>query len=70
MAAGTDGRQLRGLVVNQEEHFASARDDLSEVVNRVVYGEGRIRLICHGKEVACVISGSPREKAMPGGCVL
>lgn len=49
MAAGTDGRQLRGLVVNQEEHFASARDDLSEVVNRVVYGEGRIRLICHGK---------------------
>jgi prevent-host-death family protein len=34
----------------------AARDDLSEVVNRVAYGRERICLTRHGKDVACVIS--------------
>ena len=36
--------------------ITAARDDLSEVVNRVAYGGERICLTRHGKEVACVVS--------------
>ena len=34
----------------------AARDELSEVVNRVAYGRERICLTRHGKDVACVVS--------------
>ena len=34
----------------------AARDDLSGVVNRVVYGRERICLTRYGKDVACVVS--------------
>ena len=34
----------------------AARDELSEVVNRVAYGKERICLTRHGKDVACVVS--------------
>jgi prevent-host-death family protein len=36
--------------------ITAARDDLSEVVNRVAYGKERICLTRHGKDVACVVS--------------
>lgn len=36
--------------------ITSARDDLSELVNRVAYGGERICLTRHGKDVACVVS--------------
>lgn len=36
--------------------ITAARDDLSEVVNRVAYSKERICLTRHGKEVACVVS--------------
>jgi prevent-host-death family protein len=34
----------------------AARDELSDVVNRVAYGRERICLTRHGKDVACVVS--------------
>jgi prevent-host-death family protein len=36
--------------------ITAARDDLSEVVNRVAYSKERICLTRHGKDVACVVS--------------
>jgi prevent-host-death family protein len=36
--------------------ITAARDDLSEVVNRVAYTKERICLTRHGKDVACVVS--------------
>ena len=36
--------------------ITAARDDLSEVVNRVAYSKERIYLTRHGKDVACVVS--------------
>ena len=36
--------------------ISAARDDLSEVVNRVAYSKERICLTRHGKDVACVVS--------------
>ena len=36
--------------------ISAARDDLSEVVNRVAYSRERICLTRHGKDVACVVS--------------
>lgn len=36
--------------------ITAARDDLSEVVNRVAYSKERICLTRHGKDVACMVS--------------
>jgi prevent-host-death family protein len=36
--------------------ITAARDDLSDVVNRVAYSKERICLTRHGKDVACVVS--------------
>lgn len=36
--------------------ITAARDDLSEVVNRVAYSNERICLTRHGKDIACVVS--------------
>jgi prevent-host-death family protein len=36
--------------------ITAARDDLSEVVNRVAYTKERICLTRHGKDIACVVS--------------
>ena len=34
----------------------AARDDLAEIVNRVAYGNERVCLTRHGKDVACLVS--------------
>jgi prevent-host-death family protein len=36
--------------------IATARGELSDLVNRVAYGRERICLTRHGKDVACVVS--------------
>ncbi len=36
--------------------ITTARDELSDLVNRVAYGKERICLTRHGKDVACVVS--------------
>ena len=36
--------------------ITAAREDLSEVINRVAYGKERICLTRHGKDVVCVVS--------------
>lgn len=41
--------------------ITAARDELSDVVNRVAYGNERICLTRHGRDVACVVS---MEEAM------
>jgi prevent-host-death family protein len=41
--------------------ITTARDELSDLVNRVAYGRERICLTRHGKDMACVVSVEEAE---------
>jgi prevent-host-death family protein len=41
--------------------ITTARDELSDLVNRVAYGKERICLTRHGKGMACVVSVEEAE---------
>ncbi len=42
-------------------NVTEARDNFSEVINRVAYGHERVRLSRSGKDVACVVSVQEAE---------
>ncbi len=47
-----------GLPVRSSVRVSEAREELSELVNRVAYGHERIVLVRHGKEVAALVPAS------------